>query len=60
VERLFATGSYQVGIFAQLDYDVSPDGSGFFMISEPANESEPVVMIFDWFDELRTRVPANR
>ena len=60
VRRLFSTEGFEGGVFAQQEYDVLPDGDGFMMISAPGGESEPVVMVFDWFEELRARVPAGR
>jgi serine/threonine-protein kinase len=60
VRRLFSTASFDIGVFAQMDYDVLPDGGGFVTVSSPSGESDPVVMVFDWFDELRTRVLADR
>jgi serine/threonine-protein kinase len=46
-------------------YDVSPDGQRFLMLkpdvnSRPIPGSASVVVVLNWFDELRARVPANR
>jgi dipeptidyl aminopeptidase/acylaminoacyl peptidase len=42
-------------------YDVSPDGQRFFMVQRTATKPEPpiqLVLINNWFDELRSRVPG--
>jgi hypothetical protein len=41
-------------------YDVTPDGSAFIMV-QPYEETvvSRMIVIVDWFDELRRLVPTN-
>jgi hypothetical protein len=43
-------------------YDLSPDGSKFLMVEpKPRTPLRPsqIVLVQNWFDELRRRVPFN-
>ena len=42
-------------------YDISPDGRLFLLTKGAADTSTPaqIVVIQDWFEELRERVPTN-
>jgi Tol biopolymer transport system component len=43
---------------ATIGYDVTPDGSRFLLaIPEERPEATPVVVVLNWFEELRRRVP---
>jgi hypothetical protein len=39
-------------------YDVTPDGERFLMTRLPGEPAQPrVVVVLNWFDELRAKVP---
>jgi hypothetical protein len=44
-------------------YDVSADGQRFLMTKPPAlvqpSTSDQVTIVFNWFEELRRRMPVN-
>lgn len=41
-----------------LGYDVAPDGSRFLMVTPVERPGAlPVVVVLNWLDELRARVP---
>ena len=46
-------------------YDVSPDGQRFLMVKEHATESTPappstaIVVVLNWAEELKQRVPER-
>jgi hypothetical protein len=43
-------------------YDVTPDGQRFLMVQErerPPITPTQVVLVQNWFEELRRRVPVN-
>ena len=46
---------------SQRFYDISPDGRLFLLTKGAADTSTPaqIVVIQDWFEELRERVPTN-
>jgi hypothetical protein len=55
-EKLFE-GNYGPG------YDVSPDGQRFLMVKQPTVEAAPadqIVVVVNWIDELRRRVPVGK
>ena len=41
-------------------YDVSPDGRRFIIVQgrEPPTEPTPIVVVLNWFEELKERVPV--
>jgi hypothetical protein len=43
-------------------YDVSPDGQRFLMIkpSEQATSLTQIVVVQNWFEELKQKVPAGK
>ena len=45
-------------------YDVEPDGQHFLMIKQPAlapqSTNEQLTIVFNWFEELRRRVPLKQ
>jgi Tol biopolymer transport system component len=56
--KMLFEGSYR-------SYDVSPDGQRFLMTKPPAAQvapqtSDQVTIVFNWFEELRRRVPAGK
>ena len=59
-EPLFALSSYYVGLSGRA-YDVAPDGQRFLMIKlpPPSQHFEGLVVVSNWFDELKTRVPIK-
>jgi serine/threonine-protein kinase len=43
------------------NYDVSPDGSRFVLITQPRTTSAPqFIVVENWFEELKQRVPTTR
>jgi hypothetical protein len=42
-------------------YDISPDGQRFLFVqeSEPPKEPTPLVVVLNWFEELKRRVPTH-
>jgi serine/threonine-protein kinase len=43
-------------------YDITPDGQRFIMISEPGQRAAPMRLnvVLNWSEELKQRVPANK
>jgi serine/threonine-protein kinase len=43
------------------NYDVTPDGKRFLMVKEPHQDvsSNRIVVVLNWFEELKRRVPAG-
>lgn len=61
--KVFDAGGYTRG-YAR-DYDVSPDGQRFLMIKEnvAANQNTTragIVVVLNWFEELKAKVPAGK
>jgi serine/threonine-protein kinase len=54
----YATGAPSEG----RNYDVSVDGTRFLMVKEPANQAAApqIVVVQNWFEELKRLAPANR
>jgi len=56
--RYFAAGQGR-------SYDVSPDGQGFLMIKqmqgtdEDVNRTLSIVVVQNWFEELKSKVPTK-
>ena len=54
---------FRGGSFLGRTYDISPDGKRFLMIKErgPGDETEPtqVILVLNWFDELKRLVPTD-
>jgi serine/threonine-protein kinase len=48
---------YHFGLFSR-PYDITPDGKRFLMI-EKSSESDSVVVVLNWFEELKRLVPVN-
>jgi hypothetical protein len=40
-------------------YDVSPDGSRFLMVRVGDQSSTPLVVVLNWFEELRRLAPIR-
>jgi hypothetical protein len=42
-------------------YDVAPDGQRFLFVqrNEPPREPTPLVVVLNWFEELKRRAPTN-
>jgi len=59
-EEVFA-GRFSGGPFVRT-YDISPDGERFLMIKESDETSSTVefIVVLDWFEELKRRVPTNQ
>jgi len=56
--------TYFVGPFTQRRYDMTPDGERFLMIgrggvSEDAPGASQIVVVLDWFEELKRLVPTD-
>ena len=59
--RMLFKGRFQSGHSEQvLHFDVTPDGQRFVMVESTA-ESEPteIVVVFNWFEELKRLVPTE-
>ena len=41
------------------NYDVSSDGQRFFMVKETVAATTDLTVVFNWFEELKARVPTN-
>jgi Tol biopolymer transport system component len=51
------------GAYALTSYDVSPDGQRFLMVKPPAVQPAPsdqLIVVVNWLDELRGRVPLGK
>lgn len=58
-QPLFETSSYWLGA-AGRTYDVSPDGKRFLMIKQSGpTRGAQFIVIENWFDEVRARVPTG-
>ena len=61
--KLFET-AYAAALTSSRDYDVAPNGQRFLMIRENVarDRSAPVgmVVVQNWFDELKAKVPAGK
>jgi hypothetical protein len=61
--RMLFEGRYNVAITAR-DYDVTADGRRFLMAQPAAPRPEPaiteMVLVQNWFEELKQRVPAGK
>jgi len=59
---LFSSGLYLLSPNAFQFYDVSPDGQRFVMIkqSEEAAALTQIVVVQNWFEELKRRVPTGK
>ena len=40
-------------------WDISPDGERFLMMKEATDETAQLVIVLDWFEELKRLVPTN-
>jgi len=60
--RMLFQGAYLRAFGAQPMYDVSPDGQRFLMIrpSEQTISLTQIVVVQNWFEELKRRVPAKQ
>ena len=58
--RVLFTGNYAPAFSDSPMYDVTPDGNAFVMV-QPYEESvvSRMIVIVNWFEELRRLVPAN-
>jgi serine/threonine-protein kinase len=58
--RVLFTGNYALAILDGPVYDVTPDGNAFVMV-QPYEENvvSRMIVIVNWFDELRRLVPTN-
>jgi eukaryotic-like serine/threonine-protein kinase len=56
---LFQAGKYFVNVAR--DYDVTPDGKAFILV-RPSNsgERQSIVVVTDWFEEIRAKMRAAR
>jgi Tol biopolymer transport system component len=41
------------GSLGEADWDVSPDGSRFLIVAEPARDAEPITVVLNWLDGVR-------
>ncbi len=59
--RLFEGGSYIGGGASGggRTYDVSPDGSRFLMIRSVNEGTGPLVVVLNWFEELKRLAPIR-
>jgi Tol biopolymer transport system component len=55
-ERPYGHGGASVAV---PNYDVSLDGRAFLMIQQPAAVTSPVVIVQNWFEELKRLVPSK-
>ena len=67
--ELFSTAPYLMSICCGIvPYDVHPDTGRFLMIANPAAPSDAagdasaphIVVVLNWFEELKQRVPTGR
>jgi hypothetical protein len=60
--RSLATGvteAYRPGDNGGPDYDVLPDGKRFVMIRETAQDIREIVIVQNWFEELKRLAPMK-
>ena len=57
--RVLFEGPYARSGRSSPDYDVSPDGQRFLMLkaSEQAQAATQIVVVQNWFEELKQKVP---
>lgn len=53
---LFSTAGYDVSLEGEKTYDVSPDGSRFVMIRLARKSHDQLIVVENFFEELRSRV----
>ena len=61
--RILFEGRYELAPVAAANYAVSPDGQRFLMIKPPEQSSSSftqIVVVQNWFEELKRRVPAGK
>ena len=58
--RLFSARPYFVNVAR--GYDVSPDGKGFVMVKSvlPAGTRQSIIIVSNWFEELRAKLGGGR
>jgi hypothetical protein len=62
--RAYLAGASARGLDLR-SYDVAPDGQRFLMVKEPSarpnpNDTGSLMVITNWFDEIRRRVPGPK
>lgn len=63
--RVFDTSFAESGAYSSRSYDMSPDGQRFLMIKENVVRgqnatSARMVVVLDWFEELKAKLPARQ
>jgi len=61
--KLFENANYFSGPGSSLSgrtYDLSLDGSRFLMIKQPASEAAALVVVLNWFEDLKRLVPVRQ
>ena len=60
--KMLFRGTYLRTPFTYPQYDVSPDGQRFLMIkpTEQSSSLNQIVIVQDWFEELKRRVPTGK
>ena len=60
--RVLFTGEYVLASVPVSNYDVSPDGQRFLMVkpSEQTSSLTQIVVVQNWFEELKQKVPAGK
>ncbi len=43
----------------QRDFDIAPDGQAFVMVRQGEQEAPDIVIVLNWFDELKRLVPTD-
>ena len=59
-EALFETGNYLFGPGSSRDYDVARDGRFLMLKVEGQAAPRQITVVLNWFEELKTLVPAGR
>ena len=52
-------GDFAPGLFGFVNYDVTADGERFLMLRQVEGSAVPIVVVLNWFEELKRLVPLH-
>jgi serine/threonine-protein kinase len=59
-ERTLFTGSFREDVMWGRNYDIAPDGRRFLMIQDKKPEPRQIVVVVNWFEELKRLCPTGK
>ena len=57
--RVLFEGDFAPGFFGFVNYDVTSDGERFLMLRQVEGSEVPIVIVLNWFEELKRLVPLD-